>query len=496
MAKVVYSQKLKPVLCYNGYCYHMHSFNGDKTRRYWRCVQRETCKARITTGQNLNDITIIRDGTANHQHTACAEERAEEIVLSLKRCAEEEPTITLLEELGENIDNIDSKEIISMVPHRNALSRGIDGRKKRNRPTNSARIEDIEIPMMLTVTSRGEPFLMHDSGVDDDKRVLIFGTDENLRYLSSSTTLVCDSMLATTSRQFAELFILFGVVFGCPVPLVYALTKTKREDAYKHIYERVVEFAREKNLKIRPSLCMMDFQLANVNAIREVFPNARIRGCLFSFAQLLWQRMSFLRLTSRYKWLDSNTRKCGSMLFALPFVPLEDVSETFEYIAEIAEEALDDLINCFERLFVHGRRGRGERQPEPPKFPPETWNVYTSVLSDEHGTDIGLEGWHEKFQTLLEVYQNSIWRLVEALKDEQQNSEQAIAQMHGTHAKKWPSTAAQYRQRQIHIRKLVIKYVNYKAKGQVDLYLTEVARLLVDSRVTLSLGDYEKQIIQ
>ncbi|CDW58273.1 FLYWCH and MULE domain containing protein [Trichuris trichiura] len=481
MAKVLYSQRLKPVICYNGYCYHLHSFNANRERRYWRCIKRKICKARLTTGLDLKEITIITDGTDSHQHAACAEENAEEIGSSLKRCVREESAATLSEEHGEDSDDIGGEDVASIVPKRNRLSRMIDGRKKSRPLTNSARLEEIEIPVRLTVTSRGEPFLMHDSGIEDDKRVLLFCTDENLRYLSSSTMLFCDGMSATNSSQVAELFIVYGVLRDCPIPLLYAITTAKREDGYKYVYGKILGLAREKKLKVQPSLCMMDFQPANMNAIQEIFPKVWIKGCLFSFAQLLRQRISFLQLTSRYELLESSIRKCVSMLFALPFVPLEDVGEAFEHIAETAEEDLDDLINYFERLFVHGRPGKGERQPEPPKFPPETWNCYALVLSTEYEKDVVLKGWHEKFQTLFEAHQYSLCSLVEALKDEQRNNEQSIAEMLCKGAKKKPSAAAQYRKRHLQIRKLVTKYVQYKTKGRIDLYLTEIARQLEES---------------
>ena len=82
--------------------------------------------------------------------------------------------------------------------------------------------------------------------------------------------------------------------------------------------------------------------------------------------------------------MESNTRKCVSMLFGLPFVPLEDVNETFEYIVRNAEGNLDDLMDYVVRVYVPGRHGRGGRRQEAPRFPLETWNVYIAVLNGDH----------------------------------------------------------------------------------------------------------------
>ena len=53
-----------------------------------------------------------------------------------------------------------------------------------------------------------------------------------------------------------------------------------------------------------------------------------------------------------------------------------------------------------ERVYVHGRHGRS-RRPETARFPPETWNVYTSVLTGDQRTNNSVKGWHNKFQKLM-----------------------------------------------------------------------------------------------
>lgn len=68
-------------------------------------------------------------------------------------------------------------------------------------------------------------------------------------------------------------------------------------------------------------------------------------------------------------------------MFELAFIPLKHVNETFEYTVENSEENVYDLIDYAERVHVCGRCGRGKRRPEAPRFLPETWHVYRSVLN-------------------------------------------------------------------------------------------------------------------
>ncbi|KHJ40130.1 hypothetical protein D918_09827 [Trichuris suis] len=312
----------------------------------------------------------------------------------------------------------------------------------------------VELPMNYTMTKRGEPFLMHDSGAEDEERVLIFPPQENVRLLSASATLFCDGTFKTAPTQFARLFTVHGVVLGYPVPLVYALTTRKREQTYRYVYQRIIDYAEERNWSINPSLCMMDFELANMNAIRSLLLNAENKDCLFHFSQSLWRRISSWGLACSYNAVESATRRCASMLFDLPFVPAEDVVETFEYVDNQAEESLDDLMDYVKRTYVTGRS---------PMFPPQTWNVYRAVLNDQRSTNNAAEGWHNKFQKVMVVHHPSIWKFIEVLKGEQEDNEQAIAQVLGGHRQVRPATSRRCRQNQAQITEVVNNYGTYKA---------------------------------
>ncbi|KFD61048.1 hypothetical protein M514_08442 [Trichuris suis] len=464
--EVLYSQRQKPMLHYNGFCYHFHSFSTDRTRRYWRCADRRICNARCTTDQDLDKIHIIRDGTGDHQHNVGVEGQVRKTVNALKRRAQEEPNATPSQVLRTTIGGVHSEEVLLMLPERNALKRNVNRVQNSTRPPNPTSMRGVELPMNYRVIKRGEPFLMHDSGAEDEERVLIFSTQENVRHLSASATLSCDGTFKTSPTQLAQLFTVHGVVLGYPVPLVYALTMRKREQTYRYVYQRIIDYGEERNWNINPSLCMMDFELANMNAIRSLLPNAEIKGCLFHISQSLWRRISSSGLASSYNAVESDTRRCASMLFGLPFVPVEDVVETFEYIEDQAEESLDDLMDYVKRTYVTGR---------PPMFPPQTWNVYRAVLNDQHRTNNAVECWHNKFQKVMVVHYPSIWKFIEVLKDEQEDNEQAIAQMLGDHRQIRPATSRRYRQNQAQITGVVKNYGTYKANDQMDIYLKAIA---------------------
>lgn len=91
--------------------------------------------------------------------------------------------------------------------------------------------------------------------------------------------------------------------------------------------EKAFTFAGERNPDVNPSSHMMDFEIANMHAIQLLLPNAQVKRCLCHFPQSLWQKVPSLDLTHECRTMESDSRKCASMLSGLPFVPLEDVNE-------------------------------------------------------------------------------------------------------------------------------------------------------------------------
>ena len=65
------------------------------------------------------------------------------------------------------------------------------------------------------------------------------------------------------------------------LPLVYSLITSKSEEIYKNLFEELIEFAAENNITLQPSTILTDFELASINASRQIFPNVENKGCFF-----------------------------------------------------------------------------------------------------------------------------------------------------------------------------------------------------------------------
>lgn len=112
---------------------------------------------------------------------------------------------------------------------------------------------------------------MHNSSAQDDERILIYTTYDNIQY-SGTSTLFNDGTFKTAPTKFTQ--VLCSVVLGYTTPLIYALTMKRHNDTALFLggggeidlYIYILAFAQERNV-INHSLCMTDFKIANINVI-------------------------------------------------------------------------------------------------------------------------------------------------------------------------------------------------------------------------------------
>ena len=94
-------------------------------------------------------------------------------------------------------------------------------RQNRRRHPNPVVREALpELPPEYQVTSAGERFLIHDSGIGDEKRILIFGSPDALQLLRESPHWFGDGTFKVCPRIF---FTHFTVWFKIVLYLVFML---------------------------------------------------------------------------------------------------------------------------------------------------------------------------------------------------------------------------------------------------------------------------------
>lgn len=176
MEKTV-SQKQKDHLLHAGYRLRRDRILADGSIS-WRC-SRKDCSGRIKVS-DTDDVVVVTE----HNHASDpAQNEATKVVAEIRRRA-----VTTVERPRQIIQQSAagvSLEVASHLPEYTASQRTIQRQRKRRvvpyGPVNS--LADITIPDPLKQTTRNEDFVLCDSGEDDAKRILMFGTMANLDLL-------------------------------------------------------------------------------------------------------------------------------------------------------------------------------------------------------------------------------------------------------------------------------------------------------------------------
>ncbi len=170
-------------------------------------------------------------------------------------------------------------------------------------------------------------------------------------------------------------------------------------------------------LQFLPATVFIDFESAVINTVTQLFPEARIRGCLFHFAQAIWRNVQKAGLTVRYKDDEAFNRVVRRAL-ALPLLPPEQVEDVWmAALNEIADD--DDSAMCFNDYVT-----TTWVDPLAARYPVEMWSHFETL--DGIRTTNHLESWHHKMKKELDRPHPNIFRAIELFKEQQSDSEHAI----------------------------------------------------------------------
>ena len=133
---------------------------------------------------------------------------------------------TLQQILGAALQNISETAAVNL-PQINNLKRTIQSQQKDNDlPPTPLRREDIPVlPERYQVAKAGEQFLIFDSGVGDNERILIFG----IRFLSNDSHWFMDGMFKLCPEIFYQIYTIHALNNNQVFPCVFALLPNKNE---------------------------------------------------------------------------------------------------------------------------------------------------------------------------------------------------------------------------------------------------------------------------
>lgn len=378
----------------------------------WRCTkfQSSKCKATIVA----KDLLVVGSKEPMHTHEGNNSR-------SLARRAVGEMKQRLVDTLATPAATQASvlctlpDHVLMALPKKATLSRALRAHRHKTSAIGDVmppvpQSTDFAIPAMFSA------FVLYDSGPGTD-RIIMLGCAELLDGLARSQMWLADGTFKVVPTLFFQLYsIHFQFVNGINPVGLYCLLPNKT----RHTYDRVMNQISRLIPMSAPTVILTDFEAAAMGAFRNAFPNARITGCYFHLAQSVLRKVNEVGLKTDYENRD-DIRIAIRSLAALSHVPVDDVPEAFDLLAESMPVAdhIDEVVTYFEHSYVRGRRlrGRGDNYG-PALFPVETWNQVQAAGDGLARTNNICEGWHHGLQSLLQCSHPTIWRFLEGLQSD------------------------------------------------------------------------------
>ena len=214
-----------------------------------------------------------------------------------------------------------------------------------------------------------------------------------------------------------------GYFRGRVLCLATGLLADKTIGTYRQMFQTLKnEIRRLTGNRWAPAICISDFEQSIVTAFETEFPNARVNGCYFHFAQNLWRKIQELGLAAAYRH-NINLKRCLQKVMALGFVPLPVVRITYQNFLLRASTLrliniypnLQLFFNYFSNNYMNGN------------FQPLMWNVYQRRM--EFRTNNFVESYHSRWNNAVGVRHPSLWYFIRVLKDQEAVNQVAVQGM-------------------------------------------------------------------
>ena len=124
------------------------------------------------------------------------------------------------------------------------------------------------------------------------------------------------------------------------IPVCISLLPYKNIATYTRLFTLIKAACLRYGLQFEPANFFIDFEMAVITTITQVFPNSRIRGCLFHFAQALWRQVQENGFVVSYRDNQAFNRLVRRAM-ALPLIPPEEAEDV--WMSALEEANHDEL---------------------------------------------------------------------------------------------------------------------------------------------------------
>ncbi|XP_038048179.1 uncharacterized protein LOC119722206 [Patiria miniata] len=217
-----------------------------------------------------------------------------------------------------------------------------------------------------------------------NSRHILYYLEDQLAVLDRANTWYLDSTFKITKRPFQQLFSVHAFVKGDSgqqkqVPLAFFMMSSRTKRDYKKVLKRLKKTLPSSGSRVEEMV--VDFESGMWSAIRLVFPEVHVRGCLFHWNQAVWRHCQQFGLVIPFN-TDVSFRQYIKKLMALPFLPHEHIPRAFYKLQERTNSPpLIQLCEYIESTWIIST-----------KWAPSSWTVF--LQSTRTNNDV--EGWHRR----------------------------------------------------------------------------------------------------
>ena len=421
MATFIQTQRDCNKLVYNKYTYNKVK-DGSNGKRYWRCDELGLKCGGTAITDEANNVHLRKP----HSHAPSPTKITIKSIKSRIKDSAASRGDTPRDLVNGAIERINDG-VKMHLPELKNLQKMVTRKRLKIAaiPLVPHSLAEITIPvnLRLTRTTAQENFLIQDTGVEDENRIIILGSTTDINRLTRCSTWVIDGTFKSAPNLWYQLWVVHGIYFNKTIPFVFAFLPNKTEVTY----ERVVEFILTKIDSVspgaRPSTIIIDYEQAVINVFKRLIPNISLHGCFFHYCQAIWRKVKELGMVRLYT-NDDYFRTLIKSFSALAFVTPQQIPDAFESLAnELIENFGDDeMNNSFLEYFMKTWVGR--RVPRRnPLYPIDMWNCQDISLEGLPRTTNSVESWHHAFASIFSSHHPNPYKVMEKLLKEQTRSD-------------------------------------------------------------------------
>ncbi|KAK3932642.1 putative WRKY transcription factor protein 1 [Frankliniella fusca] len=384
--------------------FFFHRQRASFGRVFLRCVlyrSDPSCSVRAVMNQDMSGF-LVTSGEHNHAPDEL-HQQVQDLRNNLLQACRVRPNVRvdlIYHDVCRNVPR-DVSSRISLLSIRPSMIRT----QSENRPNIPYSFEDFDVELRnnqdLRTTLDGETDLYQGMAGAVGHRSLLFLSRRvatgagNIRYIFGDATFYA----RPNQPDSAQLYTLVTVRDNHILPLASALMESRSQMAYRDL----LMFIRRILPDLDPDFCMTDFEIAQQNAILDVFPRARLSGCLWHYSRAVCRNVRSLGLHAIVRD-NQNARRIVRLCLAIPLSPPGRLFEALNAVVMEArrlnlQEQFTDLFNYLRATWIEGI---GERT--------------LCVFGVRHRTNNVAEAHHRNINSRV-VRRPNVWRFIEMVRE-------------------------------------------------------------------------------